>query len=364
MLDCTPKFSYTQYMLTLSEASKDTKQILKWLGLSVVGMIALFMLLRVALYVKELIAPTPPPKPTVAFGPLQQQVFPQNSTDKALNYSLYTLTGTLPNLQDQARVYRIQPVQPDLLALNKFNTKLTSVGYLSGWTQISDKVYEWQSNPNLPGIPKRVRVNIVNNDFNITSAYMSDPDVLSSKNLPDLTHATSKAKEFLDQTQLLPTDIDLSKTHTNLFSIKNNSLSPATSLSNSQIIEVDFNQNDVNKIPIYYENPNSSNISILIGGGSYNGQIVGATYINQQVSDQYATYPLKTSAQAYEELKQGNAYIASYYGTTPNVAIRNVFLAYYIGSQTQDFLMPIIVFQGDNGFYAYVPAVTDEWINK
>ena len=47
-----------------------------------------------------------------------------------------------------------------------------------------------------------------------------------------------------------------------------------------------------------------------------------------------------------------------------NVEINNVFPAYYVSTKTQVYLMPIFVFQGSNNFYAYVPAVTDEWINK
>lgn len=350
-------------MLTLSDASRDTKEILKWGGLLFLGLIVFLMFFRVILVVKELIFPTPPPKPNVLFGKLQPQSFLQNATDEKLTYSLNTLTGDLPNFPDQARVYRMREIKPDLLAVNKFEEKLKNVGFAAGSTAISDKIFEWQSNKYSFGIEKRIQVNIVNYNFSITSQYMSDKDILSAKNLPDQTSAIEIAKSFLANMQFLPEDVDLSKTKTNLFAIKNNSLSPSTSLSNSQIIEVNFVQKDINKLPIYYENPTSSNFSFLIGGGEQ-PQIVGATYINQQVSDQYATYPIKSAKQAYDELQKGNAYIASYFGTTPNVSIDNIFLAYYIGSQSQDFLMPIIVFQGSNGFYAYVPAVTDEWINK
>ena len=36
----------------------------------------------------------------------------------------------------------------------------------------------------------------------------------------------------------------------------------------------------------------------------------------------------------------------------------------YLENKEQNFLMPVVVFEGDNGFIAYVSAVTDEWINK
>lgn len=364
MLDCTPKFSYTQYMFTLSETSKDTKQILKWGGLLIIGLIALAMLVRVVLYVKELIFPTPPPKPTVAFGKLQQQVFPLNTTDKELTYSINTLSGTLPSLPSQTKVYLIQKIRPDLLALNKASSMVKSAGFLENASPITDRIFEWSNNPNLLGIERRIRLNIVDYSFVITSAYLTNQTVLTGINLPNKTKAIDISEKMLEDMSLLPEDIDITKTKASLFSIKGNELVTATSLSNSQVIEVNFFQKDINKLSIYYEKPNSSNISILVGGGQSQGQVVGANYIYQSVSNESSTYPLKTTTQAFEELEQKKAYIASYFGSKDNVSIRKVFLGYYVGSQTQDFLMPIIIFQGDDGFYAYVPAVTDEWIDK
>lgn len=364
MLDCTPKFSYTQYMLSLSDASKDTKEILKWGGLILVGLITILMLVRVVLYIKELIFPTPPPRPTIAFGKLQPQIFPQSATDKNLTYSINTLSGNLPNLPDQTKIYRMQKIQPDLLALNKARDMVGRAGFLENAVPITDRIFEWSNNPNLLGIARKLRLNIVNYDFTITSAYMSDQAVLSGKNLPNQSQAVDISEMMLENMSLLPEDIDLSKTKTNLFFIKDNALTSATSLSNSQIIEVNFYQKDFNNLSIYYEKPNSSNISILVGGGESLGQVVGANYIYQSISDDSSTYPLKTVSQAYEELKMGKAYIASYLGSEPNISIKKVFLGYYMGAQSQDFLMPIIIFQGDDEFYAYVPAVTDEWIEK
>lgn len=351
-------------MFTLSDASKDTKEVLKWGGLLIAGLVVVLMLIKVVFYIKDLFYPAALPKPTIAFGKLQPQTFPQNEIKQNLTYSINTLTGTLPNFSDQTKIYRMEAFQPDLLAINKFQEKITSAGFQTGYTAVSDKVFEWKSNPNLGDIEKKIRVNIVNSNFTITSLYTSDKNVLESLNLSNQTKAIELATNMLSNMTMMPDDVDLEKTKTNLFSIQNDSLVTSTSLSNSQIIEVNFFQNDIDKLPIFYEKPNTSNISILVGGGSYQGQIVGANFIHQAISDQYSTYPIKTVSKAYEELKQGKAYTASYFGTTTNVAINNVFLAYYISSQAQDFLMPIIVFEGSEGFFAYVPAITDEWINK
>ncbi|HYM64959.1 MAG TPA: hypothetical protein VES68_00520 [Candidatus Sulfotelmatobacter sp.] len=353
-------------MFTLSDASTDTKKIITGIGIFIGACLAIFLFIKIALFIKEVFYPTPPPKPLVAFDKLQPQVFPQNVTDKALTYSVNTVTGNLPQFPNQTKVYRMKPIRPDLLAVNKFQDKITQVGYLSGYTTVSDKVFEWKSSPRIGELDKRIRTNVVDGSFTITSLYSTDADVLAAKSLPNQDKAIKKAQEFLQNMQMIPDDIDLSKNKTILFFITDRGLSSATSLSNAQIIEVNFFQKDVNSLQIYYEKPFSSNISILMASGGINvqdGQIVGASYINQQVSDESSTYPIKTTNQAFEELKQGRAYIASYFGSSSSINITDISLGYYIGSQPQDFLMPIFVFKGDDGFTAYVPAVTDELIN-
>lgn len=350
-------------MFTLNRASKDVKQLLKFAGIFIAAIVAIVLILRLIFFVKEIFYPTPPPKPEIAFNKLQPQNFP-HSLSQEFTYSINTLTGSLPALKNQLKVYRMRPFQPDLLAVNKFQDKITNVGFESGSIAVSDKVFEWKSNSNLSGIEKRIRLNIINNNFTITSSYLTDADILKGKDLPTTAKAIDIATNLLNDMQVMPEDIDLEKTKTNLFSVQNGSLVTATSLSNSQVIEVNFFQKDIDKLPIFYEKPNSSNISILIAGGGYEGQIVGASFIYQPVSEKSSTYPLKSVSAAYGELKNGQAYIASYFGIPTNISITNVFLAYYIGAQAQDFLMPIIVFEGNDGFFAYVPAVRDEWINK
>lgn len=364
MLDCTLKFFYTQYMFTLSDASRTFKEILKWGGLIFAAIILVFMLWKILLYVKSMFFPSSPEKPAIAFGQLQAQIFPENIVNQNFSYSLNTLSGQFPSFPLQARVYRIGEVQPDLLALSKFDKQAAIIGFNSGYTALSDKVFEWKGTSNASNLERRLRFNVVTHNFTIVSPYLSDPSVLSSANLPNEQNAKSLAQTSLQNMEILPQDIDLSKTKTNLFSIRNGALVKATSLSNTQIIEVNLFQKDINGLPILYEKPNSSNISILIGGGENQGQIVAANFIYQKITNESSTYPIKSVTTAFNELKQKKGYIGAYDGTSNNILINNIFLAYYVGSQPQDFLMPIFVFSGNDGFFAYVPAITDESISK
>jgi hypothetical protein len=347
-------------MLTLSDASYDTKEVLKWGGLIIAGLVVFIVIIRMLLVVKEMIFPTPPPKPTVLFGKLEPQVFPKNVTSQTLTYSINTLSGYLPALPIQAKVYTIQSYTPDLLGLSTAKQAVGQAGFTQTPTKLSDTLYSW-TDPNATNISRRLTMNIVDYYFNLTTNYESNPTLTSGQGLPNQTNAINAAQGLLASLNSLPPDIDQTKTQTNLLIFKNGALATALGPSDAQVINVVFHQQDIDTLPIYYEDPNSSNINVLLGS---NGTVLSANYIHQVATANFSTYPIKTVQQAFDELKQGKGYIATYYGGPTNIAINNVFLAYYIGSQPQQYLMPIIVFAKDNNFYAYVPAVTDEWINK
>jgi len=348
-------------MLTLSDASYDTKEILKWGGLVIAGLVILIVLIRMLLIAKEAIFPTPPPKPTVLFGKLEPQVFPKNVTDQSsLTYSVNTLSGELPGLTDQAKVFTIQTYTPDLLGLSRAKQAAVQTGFTNEPSKISDTLFEW-TDPDTSQITRKLTMDTVDFNFNITSNYSAITTFTSGQGLPSQDQAVSDAQNLLTNLNSLPQDIDQTKTQANLLTFTNGSLTPAINFSHAQVIRVVFHQQDIDTIPIYYEDPNSSNINVLVGS---NNKILEANYIHQTTTEDFSTYPLKTTQQAFAELQQGKGYIAAYDGTSKNIPLNNVFLAYYIGSKPQQYLMPIFVFTKDTTFEAYVPAVTDEWINK
>jgi hypothetical protein len=202
-------------------------------------------------------------------------------------------------------------------------------------------------------------MNIVTNNFVLTSD-LSTPSTLSGP-LPSETDSVKIATTYLNKINTFPTNIDATKTKTSLFTIQDKTLVPATSFAAATAVRVDFFQQDINNLPVVYEQPYFSNINVLVGP---NGEILQAQYFYQTPGSESATYPIKTSTQAYQDLQNGIAYIASYDGSSSTVSITDASLAYYISSEPQNFLMPVIVFTGSDNFTAYVPAVTDEWISK
>jgi hypothetical protein len=345
-------------MLTLNQATQMTKRTIKWLSLIVGLIILVFFALRATSIIRNIVSPEPPPPPEVKFGKIPAVAFPQGE-QKNYSYTVDTVTGELPTFSDRAKVFKIVQESPDLLALQKTGEKVAQAGFSQGPVRIKDNIYQW-TNSNSK-IASKINIDIYTSEFNVSSSFLSDPDILIGRNFPKPSDAQTETNGFLTSMNLLSKDIDLNKTKVNFFSIQNGTLVPTTSESSAHIIEVVYFQKDIEKIPIYYPVPWTSTMNVLIGGGLSTSQVVQANFFHQDISLESSTYPIKTADEAFKELEEGRAYIAS--GEKEDVLIQKVTLGYYLSDVKQNYLMPIIVFEGNNGFIAYASAVKVEWIN-
>lgn len=349
-------------MFTLTNASKETKTILKW-GTIILGiLIGLFVLYNIAVTIKSILYPAPPPAPVAAFGKITQPSFGANTVDGNFSYLLDTVSGFLPSFPTIVNVYKFSKPKPDLIGLQKAGQKVNAGGFTDGPVNLSKNVYDWNSGNN-EALVKTIRLNIVDSNFEVNSNFLTDPNVVAADNLPNAQDSIAKARDFLNQMGYLTADLDVDNPNVKMLSISNGTLVNATSISNTQIMEVNYFPNSIDSLPIYFTNPTESNVNVLIAGGMDQPQIVKATFNLQTVSQENSTYPIKSADAAFNELKKGKAFIAAYDGTSKNISIKEMFLAYY-EQGNQDFLIPIIVFKGNDNFYAYLNAVTDEWISK
>lgn len=336
-------------MLTLHKATDETKAIIKWGAISTTALILLFFLVKIGINIKESLYPTPLPAPTVVFGKLKAIDFPNTATNKPLTYIVDTLSGTLSAFPDRATVYKMSLNQPNLLDLSQAQNSASRIGFTSSGNLVSDTLYQWKEQM----YPFRIlTLDIVSRNFDLTSDYLSSPSsTLITRRKLNENEAVETARSLFINMSSFPDDIDEAKTKTTFL--------------NSRIIRVDFFQKDIEEIPIYYPNHPNSIINAFVVGGESAPYVVETHYFHQTpVSEQIATYPIKTAGQAYDEMINGKAYIASYNSNHTKIKITNNFLAYLLLDKKQEFLMPIIIFEGENGFFAYVSAVRDEWVNK
>lgn len=356
-------------MPTLHSVTEKTKRVLKVLAIIAIAIISIYLAFRIFLFIRELFFPTPPEPPTVSFGKLAPPEFPESETD-GMTYEIDTVTGSLPLITDaegkpldRVTVRKIYNPQFSLLDLQNAKAIVAKVGFL-GRENITgeENVYLWSGI--FGDLSAEMFMNIVSKNFDLGSNFRNSARVLSRQNMPDTLSAIARAESYLDSMNLFPTDIDEGKTRTELLRIQGTELIPVDILREAQVIRVGFFQNDVDNLPIFYENPPFSALNFYVTGGDrVEPSVVEGSFHHQIITDESATYPIKPVETAYEELQAGKAYIGNNFIQGNSVKIKEVVLGYFASSGYQEYLMPIYVFKGPGDeFYAYVLAIPDEWL--
>lgn len=358
-------------MLTLHATTDLVKNTGKWIAIIVSSILLVFILFKVGIFVKDTFFPKPVTPPTTPYGKLEKIVFPKSSLTQKYTYVLDTKSASLPTFPDRANVFPLKKNQTTLLNLDRAKTKVKEINFtnLEGEivpeTALSESLYMWQD---MSDLRRRIQMDIVSYNFYLSSIFpseiASESSIMKGTYLPNEEGAIDVAKDFLGDMSLFPQDIDEKRTRTELLSLQEGSLVRATSLANAQAIRVDFFQKDLEKIKIVYPKPPQSIMYFYIASDNREPKVVHANFVynTANTENKTATYPIISGKDAFDMLQQHKAYLASYYGEDKEIKIKDVYIAYYLGDQPQKYLMPVIVFEGNDGFFAYVSAVTNDFL--
>ena len=384
--------------MTLHQTVEIAKKVLLGMVLGLAGIVILVLFFRFGIILKNLIFPPPTLPANHLYGTLKPINFPPSVTNAKLTYTINTVTGALPDFPERVNVFPIVQPQPNLLDLNKARTKAVNVGFVDGNNNVlpekalDSTLYQWDEPKDLQ---RKLIINTLTTDFSLKSNFLSSSAILEAPGALTIDQTVSTVVDFLNHIGFVQSDLDMSKvTNPNqeisyfrtpqLLAIQNGALVPTSSLSTTQIIRVDLYQKDLEydlntgipelaggyktikmQIPILYPNPPYSTMSFWVAAGQLSPQVVAAEFAHKNIDTsaaEAATYSIKTATEAFDELKEGKAYIASYTGPNTNIAIKNAYLTYYVGKNNEPYLMPVIAFTDDNGFFAYVSAVKNEWV--
>jgi hypothetical protein len=329
--------------------------------------IVLFLIFRVAFnavvnYWQET-HPPPPPPATVGFGKLPALKFPEEGILPSITYKLETIEGIVPQAEDKTNVYVITKANPSLMGLSQAKIMAKKIGFTSEPTQITPRLYLFvsQINPLLT-----FKIDIINGNFELAYDYRDDQSILAEKKLPTDEQAITEARNFLSSLGLLSEDLDKGIAKITYLRFTPSEIIPVLSYSEADFLRVDLFRQELNEKKVLPANPNLSLISFLFSGArSQEKRILKAGYVSYQIEkENFETYPLKSSSSAWTELNSGEGYVAELGDNEEGqITIRKIYLAYYESKELQDFLQPIFVFEGDNGFYAYVSGVDPQWVD-
>ncbi|MBM3209034.1 hypothetical protein FJZ40_01970 [Candidatus Shapirobacteria bacterium] len=350
-------------MNSLAQAAYYTRTIIK---LSAIGLVLFFVIkfsinLGIAYWKQK--NPPPPPAPEIRFGNLPKIAFPAPS-DKlpaSLTYSLETIEGILPNLPTLGKVYFVPQPGPSLLASDRAKQKAGNLGFSGEPVLLTQTKYRFTSRAEPVAT---FELDIISGNFKLSYPYLSDPTLLQNPNVPQLSQAIAEARSYLAAAGALTDEIRDGRGEANYLKLDGQNLVPALSFSEAQFTSVNLFRKDLDTWPILSPNPKKSLIHFLFSGsGEQRRRIVEANFtygpIDRQIS---STYPLKTSAQAWQEIQAGQGFVANL-GQNENgkITIRKAYLAYFDSEEPQKFLQPIFVFEGDRNFFAYITAVDSQY---
>jgi hypothetical protein len=343
--------------LTLTDMTFIGRQAVKF---GIIGIILLIVgrtTLTTFIAVWKALNPPPPPPPTMGFGRLPALRYPEQiDADKPESYQLELARGSFPVFKDRAKVFLMPELQISLLSDQQVKEVAASLQYVFEPEVLSSRIYRWKKNTPLDST---LRIDSKTLQFKITSDFLSRPELLSPVKLPEDFEATEMVKAFLKRADLLPSDMSTASAKITYLKALGTELTPAVSYSDADFVQVDLNRTPIdNNFPMYTPAGVQGVISAVVAGSLEKADnIVSLSYNYHPVDySEIHTYPLRPVADAWKIVQAGEAYVANK-GTGEQAIIRDVILAYYDDFEEQEYLQPVFVFVGDNGFLAYVSAL-------
>ncbi len=350
-------------MATLTETAYYTRRAINWAVLVILAYIVLRFLWSIFFSLWLIIFPPKAPPPNQAFGKLPTLKFPSPvaSPSGSLVFRLETIEGSVPKASPSATVYFMPKSPPNFLGIPNTQTFATRLGFDPTPIAESKNVYRF-IDPQLP--LRQLRYDIVSNNFVLLYSYAQDAALFTSQTIPSPEQATAEGKNLLQTYDLYKDDLAGGPTNTSFLKLVGNQLVPTTSASQANSVRVDFFRKPIGDMKLLGARPGQSSIFVLFSGAKdEKKKVLQITYAYWPIDfTTTATYALKSSYEAWQELQSGGGYIAQYPAVGNTITVRSVYLAYYDGPDAQTYLQPIFVFEGDGGFLGYVPAVSSRWV--
>lgn len=349
-------------MPTLTDVAYHTRKGLKYFGFGMLGFIFLRIAITYGIKAYLILNPPPPPPPTRGFGLIPPLQFPDNP-GYSYQFDLQTPNLSLPNFSDRAKVFHIEGKKATLMASEDAKQTAMRMKFFSEPKKIDEVTYEFKR-----GIPSplTLKMNIITGAFDLNYQWQTDTGILFDKTLPGKDETISRAISFVSSIGAPSEDIDFINGTIRYYKAKGTRMVIALSLSEADFVKADFYRNPIDEFKVLTAKPEDGIISLIFSGSkNVDKQIVSAKYNYYKLNYlDPQTYALKPIGIAWEELKKGNGFIASYNGEAETIAIRRINLAYFDSESYQEFMQPIYVFYGDNNFVGYVRALANSEISK
>ena len=365
MLILTWKLPYTQFMSSLTEISVTTRKLAIWLGIGLIVYVVFKSLFSLGISYWKATHKPPPVLPNVLFGKLPAPVFPKGATSSAgFKFILENIEGQPPETTPSGKVYVMPKKAPTILSSQRAKAFATKLGFVSEPEVLSATYYRFTN-----ALDKllTLEVDIITMNFKFKYDYTKNPQIFFQGTIKSKEQAINEVKGYIGNNGLFDSVTATGKVTADIlkFDVPTKTFSPASSLSNTDAVRINFFRNDLDGLkilpPLFDK---SYNYVLYTASNSNSWKFPEVLYTYWPIdSTNFAIYPLRSGTAAWQNLIDGQATIVSLGKNSPNVVIiRNIYLAYYDSEDPQIYLQPIFVFEGDNNFVAYLPAVDSQWL--
>lgn len=354
-------------MSQLTEISVVTKKIAFWCILTFIGFVIFkFTFDAFVIYWKKT-HPIGLYPPQMEFGKLPHPKFSHVIiSTSGLTFKLENVEGLpLKNATPSGRVYSMPKKLPSIIAAQRARDFAAKLYFNINEEALSSTYYRFT---NIENKFKTLEIDINNMNFKLLYDYKNNFSVFSADTFQNKDKVIREVKDFIQYNNLFDASMLNGRIETtNLYyDIQTNTASVASSLSNANMMRINFFRGDVDnkKIvpPVFNE---SYNYALYTPASDPKNRILQLVYTFWPIAmDDIGTYPLRSSEMAWQDLIDGYAIVVNMGNNTVQnqIIIRNIYLAYYDSEEPQNYLQLIYVFEGDNDFVAYLPAVSSDWL--
>jgi hypothetical protein len=226
---------------------------------------------------------------------------------------------------------------------------------------LSETEYRWDSTE---PISSSLTINIITGAFVLDKRWQEDPSFTTPTIYYTDAQAIDRTYSLLSRVELLPDDIKEGKSTVQYLKGDKDQIVSAVSLSQAHFVQVNLYRAPVDGVDVVAPYSNRGLITAILAlQREDERQFINLNYNYFPVDlERSAVYPLIGVAEAWQRLQKGGGFIAGVKPNTTNVTIRDITLKYYDPDTAQQFMQPVYVFTGDPDFTAYVPAVSDTWL--
>ncbi len=359
-------------MGNLTEISIGTRKFFIWMVIVFIAYLILKTFIGIGINYWKTTHPPPIPPPLMQFGKLPPPKLASKTSTSGLKFNLENIEGqpALDKPQEATyagKVYQMPKKLPTYLSDERAKKFAFKLGFTKE-PKITDSTQYYFVDPEDP--LRTLTIDIINMNFRLSYDWTKNTEVLTQKQFVSKEQAVNEVKTYLQVNSLFDNSILQSKTTTTDFLIVDSdkkNFTTTTSLSKANAIRINFFRGEIDKMKLFPPLFNQSYIYVIYTPAlKTNQQMLDISWSFWPIAyDSFGTYPIKSVSNAWQDLVDGYASVINMGNNSPeNIVIRHISLAYYDSEESQQYLQPIYVFEGDNNFVAYLPAITSDWLKE